>query len=662
MNKTPLKQIDEIEEVSVSESTPPECGEGFVYDEAEGKCVPIKKEEKRIEPAEIKKDTEEKGSVKDISKTVTPQSLRLGSKSPSEKEYDEWFEENPDVTQIEIDQKKEELNLPIDNSFDAIARRRKEAKEIKLNEVVVTAGEKRTDKGFYPNTPEGQQLQAQQQQENAIDNAFDAVDRNMLEGFNDMSGINTFRNQDFNNLSIDEYQAGYDNLVNKTIPETRNRLLQPIQDKFVEAIIANNKPDFDKYESDTFDKYNLSGMQNNIAEAFYKENKGLINNIELQLLKDSGIPLTIGDDGKTYLAVDPKGENTRARLVEVNNKLNKIINGQLQQTYKSNPEYAEASAKAQQEIDDYKNKIINDQLEKNYYFKRSQKRIDEHIKNQLKFIEDKREEEEYGSGFTGEVNKWAKLTVPSMIQDTSTGFLKNRQENLKKEQKRLQTLDPNSTVYKKRGSYLISETTRNKEGEGYNEPIKVKDRLAELNQKIEANDQKLVDGLINSVEYQKELALFDRPELFDKDGITLKDLKSVVGEQALNVFGSIFSLGMYTASMEGTAVMRNTLATQAAKDMGISLEKFNRLPAKDQAEAMANVDDAKLGTALAVGLGAGSLDLLSTLTGAKAVVATMPRGLIRAFIRDGALSPSTLKVAGQSLREGAKTVGTAVAW
>ena len=42
MNKTPLKQIDEIEEVSVSESTPPECGEGFVYDEAEGKCVPIK--------------------------------------------------------------------------------------------------------------------------------------------------------------------------------------------------------------------------------------------------------------------------------------------------------------------------------------------------------------------------------------------------------------------------------------------------------------------------------------------------------------------------------------------------------------------------------------------------------------------------------------------
>ena len=53
MNKTPLKQIDEIEEVSVSESTPPECGEGFVYDEAEGKCVPIKKKEKRIEPVKI---------------------------------------------------------------------------------------------------------------------------------------------------------------------------------------------------------------------------------------------------------------------------------------------------------------------------------------------------------------------------------------------------------------------------------------------------------------------------------------------------------------------------------------------------------------------------------------------------------------------------------
>ena len=667
MNKTPLKQIDEIEEVSVSESTPPECGEGFVYDEAEGKCVPIKKEEEKIEPAKIEKDTKEKekiastfvtdedGKPKIIRKTITPKSLRVGSKSPTVKEYDEWFEENPDVTQIEIDQKKEELGLPIDNTFEALARRRNEAKEIKLNEVVVSAGEKRTDKGFYPNTPEGRELQTQQQQENAIDNAYDEADRNILKGFNDMAGINAFRNQDFNNLSIDEYQAGYDNLVNNKIPETRNKLLQPIQDKFVEAIIANNKPDFDKYESDTFDKYNLSGMQNNIAEAFYKENKGLINNVELQLLKDSGIPLTIGDDGKTYLAVDPNGENTKARLVEVNNKLNKIINEQLQKTYNLNPEYAEASIKAQQEIDDYKNKIINDQLEKNYYFKRSQKRVDEHIKNQLEFIEDKREEEEYGSGFTGEVNKWRKLTMPSMVEDTNTGFLKNEQENLKKEQKRLQTLDPNSTVYKTIDSPAAP-------GMKTSIPIKVEERLAEINREIEANDKELVDGLINSVQYQKELALFDRPELFDKDGITLKDLKSVVGEQALNVFGSIFSLGMYTASMEGTAVMRNTLATQAAKDMGISLEKFNRLPAKDQAEAMANVEDAKLGTALAVGLGAGSLDLLSTLTGAKAVVAAMPRGLIRAFIRDGALSPSTLKVAGNTVREGVKTVGTAVAW
>ena len=101
MNKTPLKQIDEIEEVSVSESTPPECGEGFVYDEAEGKCVPIKKEEKRIEPVKIEKDTgkkekiastfvtDEDGKPKIIGKTITPESLRVGSKSPTAKEYDE---------------------------------------------------------------------------------------------------------------------------------------------------------------------------------------------------------------------------------------------------------------------------------------------------------------------------------------------------------------------------------------------------------------------------------------------------------------------------------------------------------------------------------------------------------------------------------------------
>ncbi len=58
----------------------------------------------------------------------------LGHQGPTDPDED-------DRPQWEIDNEKLEEGLPIDNSMEAVLRRRKEQGEIKLDEVVVTAGD-----------------------------------------------------------------------------------------------------------------------------------------------------------------------------------------------------------------------------------------------------------------------------------------------------------------------------------------------------------------------------------------------------------------------------------------------------------------------------------------------------------------------------------------
>ena len=141
-------------------------------------------------------------------------------------------------------------------------------------------------------------------------------------------------------------------------------------------------------------------------------------------------------------------------MAQISKELNIQINELNNAIAAEDENYLDTIKKAEDELNNYKQSVINTALDKNFYWKRTQKRLDEYIKENLQAIEDKREEEEYGSGFTAEVLKWGKLTLPSMANDQEVGFLKDDQENLKKEQKKLQTLDPNTIVYKKVRDYF----------------------------------------------------------------------------------------------------------------------------------------------------------------------------------------------------------------
>ena len=62
--------------------------------------------------------------------------------SDPEKEFLKWVQSSPTVPdQADLDNKRRELGLPIDNSLEAIRRRRqdRDAPEIELEEVTVTA-------------------------------------------------------------------------------------------------------------------------------------------------------------------------------------------------------------------------------------------------------------------------------------------------------------------------------------------------------------------------------------------------------------------------------------------------------------------------------------------------------------------------------------------
>ena len=594
---------------------------------------------------------DELGSARNIAKLSAP---GRGEKYSTSKKFEKWLRKQPkDVTQIEIDDKRDELGLPVDNRLETLQRRRKEFKRQELEEVIVRAGERfGTLDGMYPNTPEGRQLLERDQKERVIENKVQnqnigAVNK-LKKFFNDFY-TNT------QNLDINQYHEEYSNLINEedgTLQQHRDEIIGPIQNKYIEGILKYNQPLLDNHKSKTADKYNLSGQQKDIYNKTHELNKDLINSIEEQLLRDSGIPLT-SKNGKLYLASDPNSPQTSARLEKVNKEINNAINSLVTEALKKDNDYVQSIEKYNQETKAFENDLIKKGLDDNIYYKSTINAIDNTIKAGITTLDKKRVEAKYGDGITGEVMKWAELTVPSMINDTEAGGLKSTVENLKAERERIEAAPEGSMVSYGERKYTGGE--RVGLGGAITRPaseITRENALADINKKIDAYDKKLFDKLIQTVDFQKELALFDRPEMFDKDGLTWSDAKKIVGEQALNVFGTILSLGLYTPMMEGTAVMKEILSVKAAANLGISVEKFNRLSSKKQARAMADVDDANLATAVTVGLGAGALDAASTVMGARAIISKMPKGLLRAWIRDGYLSPASKKIAKEQLKRG----------
>lgn len=590
--------------------------------------------------------------AKGLKKETSPLKQHVpGHQGPTDPDED-------DRPQWEIDNEKLEEGLPIDNSMEAVLRRRKEQGEIKLDEVVVTAGDE--EGRIEPTTtPSEEGIERERQVKKEQDLAA-KIQKQKDEADERVRGrIDKIKPDE--NLPVNEFQKGFNNL-NQEIPNIVAGELDPIAQKYVDRIHEYNLPDLNKKQSDIFDKFGISKQYANISDDVYKKNAKELKEFQQKLIKESGIPYVF-QDGNIYIQkdVDTNSPQIRKRLAGIDGAMSKRFNDLLSFELKTNEEYVDNYTKAANEFNEYQSNFLNKKLEENPYYKDIKESISETVEREINNVQEQRLSLQYGTGITGEINKWAQLTVPSQVNDINAGGLKAQSEDLKKQIKEIQAAPDGSMVSLKSdaspsarlglGGAMPTSQTRQ---------LKKEVALKELNMKLDGVDSELFKRLVKTQDFQKELAMFSQPELFDEDGITMGDVAKIVTEQGLNVIGTFLSLGLYTPAMEGTSVMRQILSEKAATNLGVSMEEFNSYSSEKQAEAMANVDDAQLDVAVTTGLAAGALDAVGTVLGARAVLKTMPKGLWRALIRDKALSPAVKKTAFDAAKNYGKDLVTSV--
>ncbi len=589
--------------------------------------------------------------VKDSKNKKSP--LKQTDPNPEE-EFIKWIQSSSTVPdQADQDNKRRELGLPIDNSLEAIRRRQKDpdAPEIQLEEVTVTAGDPAEPSAEDdPDLRDSQQVEAEteitERQQNRIPEIRKAANS---EGF-----FSRFPTLDTNNFNQE-----FDFYRNTTLPNAVQAVAGPVLQKKRSDYLQRNKSILDQFKTDTQDKYNVLELQNTIYNNTVEKNKDLINSFRFQLLKNSGIP-TVFSDGKIFLQkdIDLNSPQYKQRMQVIDNELTKYVNSLNSIELKNNQEYNDAIKNYTAEVTAFENEGFNKELAKDKDYQSFMAQVDDEVKGQIEEVRDTRLKNEYGTGITGELFKFGKITAPALLNDINGGVLKNENENLKKEYLRISKAPEGSMVERNPTSFGASGAiglggqtsfTRSIE-KGVREDI-----LQQINSEIDANDKKLFDAYVNTADFQKELALFDQPELFDEDGITLDDVGRIMTEQGLNFLGTLATIGLYGGAREGAAVMNEILGKKAAKNLNITLDKFYSLSSAEQAEAMANVEDAELNTAIAVGLAAGAAELGGAFIGAKAILGKMPTGIWRALIRDGKLTP----IINRQIKGTARDVGMA---
>ena len=223
----------------------------------------------------------------------------------------------------------------------------------------------------------------------------------------------------------------------------------------------------------------------------------------------------------------------------IDNELTKYVNSLNSIELKNNQEYNDAIKNYTAEVTAFENEGFNKELAKDKDYQSFMAQVDDEVKGQIEEVRDTRLKNEYGTGITGELFKFGKITAPALLNDINGGVLKNENENLKKEYLRISKAPEGSMVERNPTSFGASGAiglggqtsfTRSRE-KGVREDI-----LQQINSEIDANDKKLFDAYVNTADFQKELALFDQPELFDEDGITLDDVGRIMTRTRFKFF------------------------------------------------------------------------------------------------------------------------------
>ena len=619
-----------IKHYNKSEKTPIKavgtCPDGSEPDEF-GKC----NEDKELESAKnammsnINKDLEAE-KIKEKENTAK----RYGSSVSSFKEKD-----NKEKLQSEIDAENEAAGKPIDNSREAILRRRKEKeKEIELDEVVVTADQ-----------PEGMGGEGQ------IDTTFEPEEQQ-----------NTYKGGIFPTQDPELYKgtgAGLGEDPNKIIEQKLNEAVK--KNKFLNSFPQNALKKNEEQRA-LFRKDLLKDLQvkrqkitSKLLQDRKQDNEAFIDKI----YRDAGIGYF--KNGKLYATIPLSSDEWAEKNGLLQNQVNKYIQEQQTQALLSNEEYANAVKNAEQLIANNDANIVNSEIQNSDAYKKTFNKLQSDITGRIDAIREDRLKQEY-SGIAGGLSEGfyetIKATLPKAIEDY--GLLRDgkRIENAKEDIAKLE-----SGKFTKNRNGGISFI--NKSG-GVEKYASLEDAISKKQQRIKEYNNKALENLLESNKYKKEISNFSQPEIFDKDGLTFDDFTKILGTQSVQMLSAVLSGGGSTLVQEAGGALMEILSKKGADNLGLSIEQFESLSDEDknkQFMSIINSGDAELDEAMNIGIANAALDTVGNFIAFGGISKAVPKGFVKALLRrdfKNAASKAGAQISrrgGDSLKESGTEVG-----
>ena len=609
--KTPLKAVAT-------------CPDGSEPDEF-GKC----NEEKELASAKdammsnINKDLEAE-KIKEKENTAK----RYGSSISSFKEKD-----NKEKLQSEIDAENEAAGKPIDNSREAILRRRKE-KEIKLDEVVVTADQ-----------PEGMGGEGQ------IDTTFEPEKQQ-----------NTYKGGIFPTQDPELYKgtgAGLGEDPTKIIEQKLDEAVKKNKflNNFPQNALKKNEEQRALFRKDLLRDLKIKEQEitSKLLQDRKQDNEAFIDNI----YRNAGIGYF--KNGKLHATIPLSSDEWIEKNGLLQNQVNQYIQEQQTQALLSNEEYSNAVKNAEQLIANNDANIVNSEIQNSDAYKKTFNKLQSDIIGRIDAIREDRLKQEY-SGIAGGLSEGfyetIKATLPKAIEDY--GLLRDgkRIENAKEDIAKLE-----SGKFTKNRNGGISFI--NKSG-GVEKYASLEDAISKKQQRIKEYNNKALENLLESNKYKKEISNFSQPEIFDKDGLTFDDFTKILGTQSVQMLSAVLSGGGSTLVQEAGGALMEILSKKAANNLGLSIEQFESLSDEDknkQFMSIINSGDAELDEAMNIGIANAALDTVGNFIAFGGVSKAVPKGFVKALLRrdfKNAASKAGAQISrrgGDSLKESGTEVG-----
>ena len=611
--KSPLKQIENTE-----------CPQGYSYSEDEQKCIPTPKN-----PVVSEVSTD--GTVIKEDKDAPDSSV----------EFEEWIRTQPTVpNQWELDKKREELGLPLDNSREAILRRNKEPDVQQLDEVVVVEG-----KEYEGRDPDQVQTEKEKRLTRKQQAGLDSLEQQVSDALGPlkpsgkelMKMLTNSTNQGlfFKTLSNLYNQAGIDtealqrekDLLDK-VPNVINETLESNEflKNFPKLVLENNKEKVTQAQNDIY-----GGLLNYQQEVYNDiNNSPEIQKLKNKFLKESGIPF-IMQDGELVLPsnIDTNSPQFQQREKEYLNKLNDEIDKRAQAVFQNDEKYVEAVKKADEEYNAFTADLISKAEDENPVVQEILNGINNTVKDRIQSEVDARLKRYKGSGSFGDgFYELTLANLPKRFEDFQTLMSGRNIQRLQKDIKRIEEGRIN-TLKDGRVQYVNP-------GGGSEIYQSIEEAVKSKRDKIDEYAEDAGESIIKSQEYQQDIVNFENPEVFDEDGLTVEDFGKILGTQSVQMLGAILTLGGSTLVQEAGGALDEILAQKAASNLGISIEQFNSLENDAKIEALKTAlaeGEADLDTALMIGVANAGLDLVGNFIGLGAATKAIPKGFLKAVLR-----------------------------